>query len=63
MEGACVALIMNTFHFLHGGNWFFANDTSFPIGSIRIQGQRGLCELSGGEPGIIIQSVLALLYL
>lgn len=40
--GARLALITNTFHFLHGGNWFFANDTSFPIGSISARGQRGL---------------------
>lgn len=41
VESACLAPIMNTFHFLHCGNWFFANDTSFPVGSINIQGQCG----------------------
>lgn len=42
VQSACLALLMNTFHFLHCGNRFFANDTSFPVGSIHIQGQRGL---------------------
>lgn len=41
VESACLAPIMNTFHFLHCGNRFFANDTSFPVSSINIQGQRG----------------------
>lgn len=29
VEGAYLALITSTFYFLHRGNWFFANDTSF----------------------------------